>query len=86
MSLPLEIQQHLYENDLELADAFNKLFFEVVLPTLVIAGYFITSKANRAVVVNNFQYRFLEEKNKKDKSKERWLCMWTSGKKNVARH
>ena len=38
MSLPFESQQHLYENDLELADAFNKLFFEVLLPTLVIAG------------------------------------------------
>ena len=38
----------------------------------------------KAVIVNNFEYRYLDEPKKKDKSQERWLCMWTEGKKKCS--
>ena len=73
-----------YEPDLELAEALNSLFFEIILPSLIILGYFATKKKVKAVIVNNFEYRYLEEPNKKDKTQERWLCMWTEGKKKCS--
>ena len=72
-----------FEPDLELAEAFSNLFFEIIMPSLIIMGYFVTTKKVKAVVVNNFEYRFLDEPKKKDKTQERFLCMWTDGKKSV---
>ena len=57
-----------YEPDLELAEAFHNLFFEIILPALIIVGHFLTITKNRAIVVNNYKYRFLEEPKKKDKT------------------
>ena len=74
---------NIYEPDLELAEAFSNLFFEIIMPSLIIMGYFFTTKKVKAVVVNNFEYRFLDEPKKKYKSQERFLCMWTDGKKSV---
>ena len=48
-----------YEPDLELAEALNSLFFEIILPSLIILGYFATKKKVKAVIVNNFEYRWL---------------------------
>jgi hypothetical protein len=73
----------IFEPDLELADAFSNLFFEIIMPSLIIMGFFLTTKKVKAVVVNNFEYRYLDEPKKKDKSQERFLCMWTDGKKNA---
>ncbi len=73
-----------YEPDLELAEALNCLFFEIILPSLIIIGYVATKREVKAVIVNNFEYRFLEEPKKKDKTQERWLCMWTEGKKKCS--
>ena len=73
-----------YEPDLELAEALNSLFFEIILPSLIIIGYVATKREVKAVIVNNFEYRFLEEPKKKDKTQERWLCMWTEGKKKCS--
>ena len=70
-----------YEPDLELAEAFHNLFFEIILPALIIVGHFLTITKNRAIVVNNYKYRFLEEPKKKDKTQERWLCMYMNGNK-----
>ena len=72
-----------FEPDLELSEAFSNLFFEIILPSLIIIGYFATTKKVKAVIVNNFEYRYLDEPKKKDKSQERWLCMWTEGKKKM---
>ena len=69
-----------YEPDLELAEAFHNLFFEIILPALIIVGHFLTITKNRAIVVNNYKYRFLEEPKKKDKTQERWLCMYMNGR------
>jgi hypothetical protein len=74
----------IFEPDLELADAFSNLFFEIIMPSLIIMGYFLTTKKVKAVVVNDFEYRYLDEPNKKDKSQERFLCMWTDGKKKCS--
>ena len=63
----------LYEPDLELAEAFHNLFFEIILPALIIVGHFLTITKNRAIVVNNYKYRFLEEPKKKDKRKKKDL-------------
>jgi hypothetical protein len=60
-----------YEPDLELAEALNSLFFEIILPSLIIIGYVATKREVKAVIVNNFEYRFLEEPKKKDKTQER---------------
>ena len=73
-----------FEPDLELSEAFSNLFFEIILPSLIIIGYFATTKKVKAVIVNNFEYRYLDEPKKKDKSQERWLCMWTEGKKKCS--
>ena len=55
--------------------------FEIIMHSLIIMGYLVTTKKVKAVVVNNFEYRFLDEPKKKDESQERFLCMWTKGKK-----
>ena len=60
------------------------MFLEIILPTLIIIGHFLTTNKNRAIVVNNFKYRYLEEPKKKDKTQERWLCMWTDKKKKCS--
>ena len=65
-----------YEPDLELAEALNSLFFEIILPSLIIIGYVARKREVKAVIVNNFEYRFLEEPKKKDKTQEmilRWV-------------
>ena len=54
------------------------------MPSLIIIGYVATKREVKAVIVNNFEYRFLEEPKKKDKTQERWLCMWTEGKKKCS--
>ena len=54
------------------------------MPSLIIMGYFLTTKKVKAVVVNDFEYRYLDEPKKKDKSQERFLCMWTDGKKKCS--
>ncbi len=54
------------------------------MPSLIIIGYFATSKKVKAVIVNNFEYRYLDEPKKKDKSQERWLFMWSEGKKKCS--
>ena len=45
----------IFEPDLELADAFSNLFFEIIMPSLIIMGYFLTTKKVKAVVVNDFE-------------------------------
>ena len=45
--------KNIYEPDLELAEAFSNLFFEIIMPSLIIMGYFLTTKKVKAVVVNN---------------------------------
>ena len=49
----------IFEPDLELADAFSNLFFEIIMPSLITTGYFLTTKKVKAVVVNDFEYRYL---------------------------
>ena len=34
----------IFEPDLELAEAFYNLFFEIIMPSLIIMGYFLTTK------------------------------------------
>jgi len=46
------------KNTLEDAEFIANLFFDVVLPLIVIAGYFVTSRGNEALVVNNYFYRY----------------------------
>ena len=43
---------------LEDADFVANLFFDIVLTLIVIAGYFVTSRGNEALVVNNYYYRY----------------------------
>jgi hypothetical protein len=44
-----------FEPDLELAKPFSNLFFEIIMPSLIIMGYFVTTKKVKAVVVNDFE-------------------------------
>ena len=40
-----------FEPDLELAEAFSNLFFEIIMPSLIIMGYIVTTKKFKAVVL-----------------------------------
>ena len=57
--------------DEDLSECFSNLFLEVALTALIIIGYFTTSKNNRGIIVNNFQYYFKTESKNLDK---RWVC------------
>jgi hypothetical protein len=58
---------------LEDADFVANLFFDVVLPLIVIAGYFVTSRGNEALIVNNYYYRY--QSISKDQKIKKWVCM-----------
>ena len=49
------------------------LFLETILPLIIIIGYFNTIRGKRAVVVNNYCYRF--QSASKDGKTEKWVCM-----------
>jgi hypothetical protein len=58
---------------LEDADFVANLFFDVVLPLIVIAGYFVTSRGNEALIVNNYYYRYQSiSKVWRQSSKNKW--------------
>ena len=57
--------------DLELAYCLQNLFFETILPLIIIAGYFFTSRDIKAVIVNNYFYRFQSETKNGTK---KWIC------------
>jgi len=59
--------------DDDLAECFKNMFVETA--KIQIKGYFTTSKNNRGIVVNNFQYYFKTESKNGDK---RWVCNKTN--------
>jgi hypothetical protein len=62
-------------NKYTLEDAYfvANLFLDVVLPLIVIAGYFVTRRGSEALVVNNYYYRY--QSISKDQKIKKWVCM-----------